>query len=170
MNALKTNLHTLDRGSPVDAGKQFVFRSGRLWFSVPAIAVREVTIAPAWVQVPGCHSSLAGLCHIRSEFIPVVALEELLDIDGIRPTERQDKLVILSGRVTCAIRVAEAAALESLETLIAPELRHEDGNPNLILGTAMFRDQIVRVLDPNAVLRLAQKSLEESWQHATASF
>jgi len=150
--------------SNVDSAKQFVFRTGELWFSVPAIAVREVTVAPELVQVPGCPRSLAGLCHLRSEFIPVVGLEELLEIDGIQPIERQDKLIVLSGRVSWAIRVAEAAALESLETLISPESRSDEGTATPVMGTAMFRDQIVRVLDPNAILRLAQKSLEQSWQ------
>ncbi|MEM1068176.1 MAG: chemotaxis protein CheW [Planctomycetota bacterium] len=167
MQTLNPSQPITDRGPSADTGKQFVFRTGDLWFSVPATAVREVTIAPQWVQVPGCHPSLAGLCHLRSEFIPVVALQQLLDIDGIEGTDRQDKLIIFGGRVSWAIPVAEAAALESLETLITPELRHEDSNPNLIMGTAIFRDQIVRVLDANAVLRLAQKSLEETWTAST---
>lgn len=153
-----------DRSTAIDTGKQFVFRTGELWFSVPAVAVREITIAPGLVKVPGCPPSLAGLCHLRSEFIPVVGLEHLLDIDGIEPTEPHDKLIVLSGRVSWAVRVAEAAALESLETLISPESRVEDGAASPVMGTAMFRDQIVRVLDPNAILRLAQKSLEQSWQ------
>lgn len=169
MQTLTPTRATIDRPNNTDAGKQFVFRTGSLWFSVPAIAVREVTIAPQWVRVPGCHSSLQGLCHLRSEFIPVIALQQLLNLDGITGNERQDKLIIFGGRISWAIPVVEAAALESLETLITPELRQEDGNPNLIMGTAIFRDQIVRVLDANAVLRLAQKSLEESWRDVPAN-
>ncbi|MDG2223545.1 MAG: chemotaxis protein CheW [Rubripirellula sp.] len=168
MHALNSAPSPPGRAPNLDSGKQFVFRTGALWFSVPAIAVREVTIAPALVSVPGCHASLAGLCHFRSEFIPVLALERLLDMDGIHPSEPQDRLIILGDRVRWAIPVAEAAALESLETLVTPELRHEDGNPGLIMGTSIFRGQIVRVLDEKAVLRLAQKSLEETWHRPAA--
>lgn len=167
MHTLTPNRTPADLATNADTGKQFVFRTGALWFSVPATAVREVTIAPQWVSVPGCHPSLQGLCHLRSEFIPVIALQQLLDLDGIAANERQDKLIIFGGRISWAIPVIEAAALESLETLITPELRQEDAHPNLIMGTAIFRDQIVRVLDANAILRLAQKSLEESWRTPT---
>ncbi|MGB0599151.1 MAG: chemotaxis protein CheW [Rubripirellula sp.] len=169
MHALKSAPRSPDRTPTIDSGKQFVFRTGARWFSVSAIAVREVTIAPDLVSVPGCHTALAGLCHYRSEFIPVLALDQLLDMDGNHASEPQDRLIILGDRVSWAMPVAEAAAVESLETLMTPELRHEDGNPNLIMGTSIFRGQIVRVLDEKAVLKLAQKLLEESWHHPAAT-
>ena len=169
MHALKSAPRPPDRIAKIDSEKQFIFRTGSRWFSVPAIAVREVTIAPALVPVPGCHAALAGLCHYRSEFIPVLALDQLLDMDGNHSSEPQDRLIILGDRMSWAMPVAEAAALESLETLMTPELRHEETNPNLIMGTSIFRGQIVRILDEKAVLKIAQKLLEESWYHPAAA-
>lgn len=144
--------------------KHCVFRSGPSWFSVPAISVREIAIAPAMVQVPNCHSALAGLCHLRSEFIPVILLNALLDITTARVPQLHDKLMVLHGQGVWALLIAEAAALESLETLVTPEARGDDTNQSAIMGTSMFRSQIVRVLDPTRVYRLAQHAMEGFWQ------
>ena len=74
--------------------KHCVFRSGTSWFSLPAVSVREITIAPDLVPVPQCHASLAGLCHLRSEFIPVISLAALLDIDASVGSPIQNKLMV----------------------------------------------------------------------------
>ena len=143
--------------------KQAIVRCGSSWFSLPADSVREITIAPELVAVPQCHPSLAGLCHLRSEFIPVIALDALLDLEGGERLGEQAKLMVIQGQSVWALRIAEAASIESLETLVSPETRTDDGNPSPVMGTAMFRSHIVRVLDPNAILRLAQKALEDNW-------
>jgi chemotaxis signal transduction protein len=149
--------------------KQCVVRIGSSWISVAADMVREITIAAELVAVPQCHRALAGLCHLRSEFVPVIALDALLDIDGVSQSRQQPKLLVLGGHSVWALRISEAASIESLETLVAPESRMDDGSPTPIIGTAMFRDQIVRVLDPNIVFRLAQQALEEHWQSRNPS-
>jgi chemotaxis signal transduction protein len=146
--------------------KHCIVRIGTSWFSIPADAVREITIAGELVAVPHCHRVLAGLCHLRSEFVPVIALDALLDVDGLRDARESGKLVVIGGRNVWALGIAEAAAIESLETLVAPETRIDDGNSSPVLGTAMFRNQIVRVLDPNTVFRLAQQALENQWRRA----
>lgn len=72
--------------------------------------------------------------------------------------------MVINGSSVWAILIAEAAALESLETLIAPEARMDDLNPTPVTGTAMFRDEIIRVIDPMIVFRMAQQSLESLWR------
>ncbi len=156
----------LSQLSPSD--KHCVFRCGRSWFSVPAISVREISIAPQLVRVPDCHPSLAGLCHLRSEFVPVISLGALLDIDETTfdPADLshgQDRLLVINSTSVWSLLIAEAAALESLETVVTPEVRMEDANLGAVMGTAMFRDKIVRVLNPNSLYRLAQLALEDLW-------
>ncbi len=151
--------------------KHCVFRSGTSWYSVPAVAVREITIAPQLVSVPQSHASLAGLCHLRSEFIPVISLSSILEVDDQAIDQPNNKLMVLNGTSVWALLIAEAAALESLETILAPESRLDDSHQSPVMGTAMFNEQILRVLDPNRLFRLAQQTLETSWHrpHASAS-
>ena len=139
--------------------KHCVFRSGSSWFSVPAVTVREVAIMPALVRVPSCDPSLLGICHLRSEFVPVIAVNSLLDVDFEQASQPHDKLIVIRGTGgngvgAWALRIAETAALESLETLGSPESRSDDANLTPVIGTAMFRDQIVRVLDPTSLYAL----------------
>ena len=142
--------------------KHCVFRSGTCWYSVPAVSVREITIAPQMFAVPQSHPSLAGLCHLRSEFVPVISLSALLEVQDPTVSQPNNKLMVINGTTVWALLIAEAAALESLETILAPESRMDDSH-SPVMGTAMFNDQIVRVLDPNRLFRLAQQTLETTW-------
>lgn len=161
---------TTDAMSDLSASdKHCLFRSGPSWFSVPAISVREISISPELVRVPDCHPALAGLCHLRSEFIPVLLLNSLLDIDTLVHSQPHNKLVVINGQGGWALLIAEAAALESLETLVTPEARSDDLNQSAIMGTSMYRGQVVRVLDPTRVYQLAQRVLEQFWQRSQAS-
>lgn len=171
MNALDAGTKSPDatRHELAVSDKHCVFRCDRSWFSLPAIAVREITIAPELVRVPNCHRSLAGLCHLRSEFIPVLSLTQLMSTDDAQSTESHSKLLVINSSSVWALQIAEAAALESLETLVAPEARMDDLNPTPVTGTAMFRDQIVRVLDPMIIVRMARQSLENLWRAAPNS-
>ncbi|MGV3482842.1 MAG: chemotaxis protein CheW [Planctomycetaceae bacterium] len=149
--------------------KHCIFRSGSSWFSLPAVSVREISIAPDMVPVPNCHPAIAGLCHLRSEFIPVIILNALFDIDSSDVSQPHDKLMVIHGHSAWALRIAEASALESIETLVTPEARGDDANQTAITGTCMFRHQIVRVLDPTRVFRIAQQALESFWRRPYAS-
>lgn len=146
--------------------KHCVFRSGTCWYSVPAVSVREITIAPQLVPAPQSHPSLAGLCHLRSEFVPVISLSSLIEVDDQKVSQPNNKLMVLNGTSIWALLIAEAAALESLETILAPESRMDDSHQSPVMGTAMFNDQILRVLDPNRLFRLAQQTLETSWNRS----
>ncbi|MGI9471970.1 MAG: chemotaxis protein CheW [Rubripirellula sp.] len=147
-----------------DSDKHCVFLSGAAWFSVPAVAVREITIAPPLVKVPESDKSLAGLCHLRSEFVPVILLNSLLDGDACDYSQPHNKLLVIHGASAWGILIAEAAALESLETIVTPDSRLDEANHSPVMGTAMFRDQIVRVMDSNRIFGLAQRSLEKAWE------
>lgn len=150
-------------GRPAAAEKQCVFRVGSSWFSLLATAVREVTMAPDLVRVPGSHPALAGLCHVRNEFVPVVLLGPLLgDAADAQPAAR--KMLVLSGSAgNWALLVEEVVALESLETLIDPDARSSDVGASAVMGTATCRDQVVRVLDPNSLYRRAEELLRSCW-------
>ena len=164
-----TNTAALPRHELSVSDKHCVFRCDRSWFSLPAVSVREITIMPELVRVPNCHQALAGLCHLRSEFIPVLSLTQLMNAGDAPSTESHGKLMVVNGGSAWAMQIAEAAALESLETLVAPEARMDESNPTPVTGTAMFRDQIVRVLDPMIIFRMAGQSLQSLWRATPTS-
>ena len=170
MNATRTEPKSPETITDLSASdKHCVFRSASSWFSLPAVSVREISIAPDLVQVPNCHPALAGLCHLRSEFIPVIMLNALFGFDASVVSQPHNKLMVMHGHSAWALLIAEAAALESIETLVTPESRGDDANQTAITGTCMFRHQIVRVLDPTRVFRLAQLALEDYWRCPSAS-
>lgn len=149
--------------------KHCVFRCGDSWFSVPAVSVREISIAPELVRIPDSHPSMAGMCHLRSEFIPVISLGTLLGLEGCDTSQAQDRLLVLEGSSAWSLLIAEAASLESLETIVSPEAQMDDARLSAVMGTAMFRDQIVRVLNPKSLFRLAQQALDDQWGPVTAN-
>jgi chemotaxis signal transduction protein len=61
-----------------------VMRRGASWFAFPAEKVREVLFRPPLLAVPHSDPLLAGLCHVRSEFFPVLRLDALLVDDPAR--------------------------------------------------------------------------------------
>lgn len=120
-------------------------------------------MAPDLVRVPGTHVALAGLCHVRNEFIPAVLLDSLLGeaTGGRKPAS---KMLVLSGSAgNWALLVDEVIALESLETLVNPDARHGDIGSSMVMGTATCRKQVVRVLDPNSLYRRAEELLRTCW-------
>ena len=163
MNPTETSVTTISADDGMVSDKHFLFRFGQTWFSVPAVAVREVNLAPDLVLVPGCHPALEGLCRQKSEFIPVISLSALLDFEGGDNPAENNQLITLCDRSVWAMRIAEASALHDLETITGSEARYDDSFPTPVIGTAIFDDQVVQVLDPKAVHRLAQESLTQHW-------
>lgn len=149
--------------------KHCVFRCGGSWYSLLATSVREVMMAPPWVRMPGGDTALAGLCHVRNEFIPALSLPALLGEAEATGTSNGKLLVIGGSAGNWALLVDEVVALEPLETLTMPDARSVDHRQAAVLGTATFRDQVVRVLDPNRLYRSAEHRLRDSWNEWIAA-
>jgi chemotaxis signal transduction protein len=136
-----------------------VFRRGASWFALPALSVREVLLRPAVFAVPRTKSPVTGICHVRSEFLPVLNLSPLLGEDPIRLPSEAQMLVVVSVEGNWGLLVDQVAALTSLETSIAPE-----GSSSswliAVLGWATYGEQVVRVLEPSTYFRLAEASLD----------
>lgn len=148
---------------PVAADKHCVFRCGGSWFSMPATAVREVAMAPDLVRVPGSHTVLAGLCHLRNEFVPILLLGGLLGESGGHRTAAQKLLVISGSSGDWGLLIDEIVALESVETSLNPELRLQDGRYAAVMGTATYQNQVIRVLDAHSLYRRAEEALQICW-------
>jgi hypothetical protein len=119
--------------------------------------------------VPNAGSPLTGLCHVRSEFLPVLNLGPLLGDDSSILANEAQMVVVMSTEGNWGLLVDQVAALTSLETSVAPE-----GSPSswfaAVLGWATYRDQVVRVLEPTVYYRLAEAALEGAWAGRRGEF
>ena len=133
-----------------------VFRRGASWFALPAVAVREVLSRPAMVRVPEPPVTFEGLCHVRSEFIPVVNLA-CLTADAVRSEDRI-MLVLEDDDGPWGILVDEVTTLCVLEISDAPEAQHI-GNHSAVVGWATHGDILIHVLELARVRTTAEREL-----------
>jgi chemotaxis signal transduction protein len=143
----------------VSCEKYCILRRGESWFGVPAFMVREITLAENMVPVPGTPEILAGLCHLRSEFVPVLHLPSLSP-DKHAPESSAGQLLVLSGaQGPWGLIVDEVETLEPLEVAVTADPRGDDAWSAAVMGSSTCRDRVVHVLDPNALYRAAENAL-----------
>ena len=168
---LQSNTHSFPSNGEVSlvaelGAKHCIFRCGEAQYALAATALREVTHAPALVRVPHCPRSLAGICHIRSEFVPVVFLDPLLGDRESHIQEPKQLLVLTNSLGPWALMIDRVIAIDSIETHVDVGPRNE-GQLAPVLGTATYRSVVVRVLDPNALHRIVQQSRYREWSSMT---
>ncbi len=151
------------------AATHCVFRRGTTWFAFPAETVREVRERPPLVRVPGSPDVLAGLCHVRSEFTPVVRLNRLLTEDAARLGEEQQMLVLQSGDGAWGVLADEVRALVSLEPSAGEEVTDTESWTATITGWAAWNSESVRVLHAGNLRDLVEKELENAWTTQSAT-
>jgi chemotaxis signal transduction protein len=143
--------------------KYCVVRARGEGFAVPASAVREVLSDVTLVPLPHISSLLAGVCHVRSEFLPVIRLSALFDPTAADSQASNHVVIVQGHNGPWALLVDEALALTALEPSLSIEPPSGgDAGPDAVIGTATFGDRIVRVLDVSATYRWAEKQLKES--------
>ena len=140
-----------------------VFRRGSTWFAFPAESVREVCERPTLVEVPGSSSLLAGLCHVRSEFTPVIRLDHLLTEDSAKLEEEQQMLVLQSSDGAWGVLADEVRALVSLEPSAGEEVKDINCWTSAITGWAAWQSESVRVLHAGNLRDLVENELARSW-------
>lgn len=171
-----------------------VFRSGTAWQALPATAIREVMPRPEMIRVPGTPPTFIGMCHVRSEFIPVLDLKAVL-AEGDQPTSWADSrnsnprnraandnsahqafstpdepiLILLDDKDGAwAILVDEVISLQRLESSDAPQ-RDAFDSFNAVVGWATFSGSVIQILDQARIRQLAEQDLSLMWQSNTTS-
>jgi chemotaxis signal transduction protein len=138
-----------------------VFRRGSFWLALPAIAVREAMPRQNMVFVPGTPNLFVGLCHVRSEFIPVLNLNSVLpDCDD---SDGNIMLVVDDTDGPWALLVDEVTSLRALEISDAPVADVLDTSC-VIVGWATHGSDVIQVLDQTRVRMLAEQELAAMWQ------
>lgn len=139
-----------------------IFCVGGSEFAISAPAVREIADLVPIVEVPRSDGALKGLCHHRNEFLPVLSLPALLGKPSTDNLDLQFLLVLESADGPWALPISRAVALEPLEMASIGELGREDARP-IVMGTASFRDGVVRILDADRLYQSAVDVLSDVW-------
>ena len=134
-----------------------IFRRGTFWLALPAQVIRKVTPRPVMVAVPKTHPVLAGLCHARGEFIPVLTLDPVLAAKRSSPEELM--LIIDDTDGAWGILVDEVDSLAFLESSSAPESDSDVGWTSSVTGWATHERGVVRIIDHVRLRELAEREL-----------
>ena len=143
-----------------------VFRRGLSWLALPALAVQEVLPCPGMVFVPGTPAAFVGMCHVRSEFIPVLNLDSVL----ATKSHSSDQIMLILDDVDGAwgILVDEVSSLQQLEVSDAPETSACDSE-SVVIGWATSGDRVIQVLEQPRIRRAAEQELLAHWQTSVCS-
>ena len=170
MNVTKTRNSSPASLSSVDlqtCERYCVFQYGDACFGVLATTVREVALRPKVSVVPGAGSMLVGLCHLRNEFLPVVQLRDgVFDVNS--SSQNQQIVVVSAAGGSWALLVDRVIGLVPLEVSLSSEGSSAIGWSSSVMGSASLDDQIVQVLDANALFRYFDASLSQSWKNTQA--
>ncbi len=145
--------------------KYCVFKSAGDWFGVPALAIRNIAPARTVTPVPYSDPTLKGICHIQNEFIPVVSFVSLTQIQYETTPGAEQQLLILNGPLgSWGLLIDQAIALAAIEISFSTVSQSSDNWSKVTLGSASFRNQVIQVLDPQAMQHYAAKLLNMYWQ------
>lgn len=144
-----------------ETDKYCVFRQGDSLCALPATCVLEVAANPGVSSVPGADQVLAGICHLRNEFLAVLNLRVLAGENSV-DVENQQLLVISGSNGSWAVLVDRVVGLESLEISIGQDISSTDDWSAAMVGSATIRNQAIRILEPRRIYRLASRILRYS--------
>jgi chemotaxis signal transduction protein len=167
MTALAHHSPSESLAGRLTSNRHCVFRSGSSWFSMPAVTIREVLVAPATVRLPESPSWLVGIVHIQSEFIPVISLEKLLKQSYPAGSEGNERLLVMAGSPVWSLLVSQVQSLTDIEATLSPENYGQFGQASCTVGTFMLGEKIAHVLEPHRILRKVQQGLSECWRSGT---
>jgi chemotaxis signal transduction protein len=155
---------TAHSGLDLASSEKFcVFQRATATFGLLASVVREVALQPSLTVVPDADPLLAGICHIRNEFLPVIRLSEFTVRQELVAGEQQI-VVISAANGPWALLVDRVIGLLPLEVSLCSDVGASHGWSAAVMGSATYRNQIVQVLDANALLRLADDVLSRYWR------
>ena len=140
-----------------EAEKYCVFESNQNWFSFPSLNIRCVIPRPAITPLPHSDPVVVGLSHVQNEFLPVVSLRSLLDLQ-YEATNSEQQLMIFSGAQSpWGLLIDRATDLTTLEVSISALADGNDDWSKVVTGSATYKNQVLQVLDTDAIYRYVVK-------------
>lgn len=170
--------------------KYCVARSGTESYAIAADVIREITMVPPSILVPGCQPILVAMGHLRNEFLPIVSLAQLLQVghhwaQGVVASEGAfiaphwnvgTRMLVIQGECCrWGVLIEGVPTLQSLELCMTSELTlpstetfsdnaSHNSSTQPVIATAFHSDGIIRVLDPLRLYRRAEEILRRAWE------
>jgi chemotaxis signal transduction protein len=141
-----------------------VFQANDSVWAIAAASVREIADTAPIVVVPEAPSEVVGVCHIRMEFVPVLSLPGLLGEAGGDRQNAAFLLILDGGEGPWALPIQRALSLHTLEIAVGEAALDGQRRSTGILGTASFRDQVLRIVDASWLYRRAHDLIENHWK------
>lgn len=131
-------------------------------FAINATEVREIVEMTPVVSIPHSPSCLAGVCHVRNEFVPVLLLSSILSGETTDMNGFSYLLSINNPHGGWALAISQVAGLERLELAMNGGSFPQAQSP-FVSGTANWRSRVVQILDVERLFREAANSIEQAW-------
>jgi chemotaxis signal transduction protein len=116
--------------------------------------------------MPDSNPVLAGVAHLRNEFLPVLELRALMDVEAHQGALERQLLVVNGTHGPWGVLVDRVMGLESLEISNNQDLPEADDWTSAVIGAAALHDEVTRVLNPRILYRLAENVLQQSWANS----
>jgi two-component system chemotaxis response regulator CheV len=149
-----------------DCDKYCVFASGVTTFALRATAVREVGLRPKIALVPDSHPMLAGLAHIRNEFVPVLRIAGADSGSNSDDRLARHLVILASDSGPWGFLVDNVIGLLPLEVSMCSEFKGGLSWSAAVMGSATIDHRVVHVLDERALQRFSADALSRFWQQS----
>lgn len=153
---------------PSATAKYCIFRCAGQQLALSATATGELRLARSIVPIPASPPPLVGLCYGRGRFLPVIALQDLLQLAPPQPPQSQQPLIVLDSISPWALLVTSVIAVDTLPggALAAPLPAAAHA---VAIGTAWYGDEPVLLLSPDRLLQMTQQMLADRWREPSAA-
>lgn len=141
-----------------------VFQAEDSVWAIAASSVREIADTAQIVVVPEAPPEVVGVCHVRMEFVPVLSLPGLLGETGGDQQTADFLLILDGGEGPWALPIQRALSLHTLEIAGGEAAMGGQLQSSGILGTASFRDHVLRIVDAAWLYRRAHEIIERHWK------
>ena len=153
----------MNANTEIEIEKYCVFRQANMLFAFPANAIIAVSPEPVIAAVPAADPVLAGISHVRNEFLPVINLAALTGAPETGVLAEQQLLVMRGANGAWAILVDRVLRLETLEISNNQDLHEADDWTAAVIGSATVTNEVARILNPATLYRLVESVLSAAW-------
>lgn len=145
---------------PSTAGNHYcIFEVNQATFALSATPIREITSKPIYSRPPCAGSTLAGLWHEGSEFLPILRLPFQSEI---HPDQETQVLIIDGPHGHWGLLVGQVLTVAEIEYSQGSDPRDTEWS-TAMLGMSSWDGRSVRVLHPDGVYRLSEQMLKRDW-------
>ena len=144
-----------------------IFQCHNQWYGISALDVQGVSPRPEIRSVPNSDPVLSGISHLHNNFVPVISLRALAQINYEHDSQSQQQLLTLPGPPgPWGVLIDQVISLAPLEVSISSFSNANDQWSKVLSGSASYRNQVVQILDAKALYQYADSMLTRFWDNS----